>query len=388
MDAADQLRLAPPRAGHIVLAPDKFKGSLSAVEVATWLRAGITRAVPTADVRLAPVADGGEGTVEAALVAGFAPMEVRATGPLGQPVEAVIAVRDGTVVVELAQASGLQLPGGGREPLRATSFGTGQLVLAALDAGCHTVILGIGGSASTDGGAGMMQALGARLIGHGGPMAAAGGGDLVQLDSVDLSGLDPRLAATRFVLASDVDNPLLGPHGAAAVFGPQKGASTSQVVELERGLRRWSDSVAGRVGRDFSTEPGAGAAGGVGFAAMALLHAESRPGIELMLQLIGFSDQLAGASLVVTGEGSLDEQSLHGKAPVGVALAAVQHGIPTVVVAGRTTLAAPVLAGAGFQATHTLQSREPDLGRCMSEAGPLLSLIGEQIGQDWATALR
>jgi glycerate kinase len=315
-------------------------------------------------------------------------MEVRATGPLGQPVEAVIAVRDGTAVVELAQASGLQLPGGGREPLRATSFGTGQLVLAALDAGCRTVILGIGGSASTDGGAGMVQALGARLSSHRGPMAAAGGGDLVQLDSVDLSGLDPRLAATRFVLASDVDNPLLGPSGAAAVFAPQKGASASQVVELERGLRRWSDSVAGRVGHDFSTEPGAGAAGGVGFAAMALLHAESRPGIELMLQLIGFSDQLAGASLVVTGEGSLDEQSLHGKAPVGVALAAAQHGIPTVVVAGRTTLASPVLAGAGFQATHTLQSREPDLERCMSEAGPLLSLIGEQIGKDWATALR
>lgn len=372
--------------GHVVLAPDKFKGSLSALEVATELMAGIQRVRPACDVRLAPVADGGEGTVEAALVAGFAAVTVSATGPLGQDVDAVLAVRDRTAVVEMAQASGLQLNGPLPRPLEATSFGTGQLITAALDAGCDTVILGIGGSANTDGGAGMLQALGVSFSDSSGHALGPGGGALSTLAALDLSGLDPRVAHTRFVLATDVDNPLLGEHGAAAVFAPQKGATAAQVEELERGLGRLAASVAQAVGRDHSTMPGAGAAGGVGFAALALLGAEARPGIDLMLEMVGFAALLDGAALVVTGEGSLDEQSLRGKAPVGVARAAALQGVPTVAVAGRTTLPDDMLVQAGFRRTYTLQQVEPDLARCIAGAGPLVCGIGERIAVDWLAA--
>jgi len=372
--------------GHVVLAPDKFKGSLSALEVATELMTGIRRVLPGCDVRLAPVADGGEGTVEAALVAGFTAVTVAVNGPLGQEVAAVLAVRGRTAVVEMAQASGLQLNGPLPRPLEATSFGTGQLVRAALDAGCDTVILGIGGSANTDGGAGMLQALGVGLSDSSGQSLGPGGGPLTSLAAVDLSGLDPRVADTRFVLATDVDNPLLGEHGAATVFAPQKGATLAQVEELERGLGRLAALVSEAVGRDHSTRPGAGAAGGVGFAALALLRAEARPGIDLMLEMVGFPALLEGASLVVTGEGSLDEQSLRGKAPVGVARAAAARGVPTVAVAGRTTLPDDVLSRAGFLRTYTLQQIEPDLARCIAGAGPLVDGIGERIAADWLAA--
>jgi glycerate kinase len=366
----------------VVVAPDKFKGSLSALQVATLVRTGIQQVMPEADVRLAPVADGGEGTVEAALVAGYRPLEVAVTGPLGQPVNAVMAVRDTVAVVELAQASGLQHNVGLPQPLAASSTGTGELIRAALDAGCRTVILGVGGSASTDGGAGMVQALGARLTDAAGRTLDPGGGPLEALHQLDLTRLDPRIAATTFVLASDVDNPLLGKHGAAAVFGPQKGATPAQVALLEASLQRWALVVSDAVGQDLSARAGAGAAGGVGFAAIALLGATAQPGIELMLSMLGFSELLPGACLVVTGEGSLDEQSLHGKAPVGVAQAATRHGIATVAVAGRTTLSPDVLAAAGFSATHTLQALEPDLNRCMAEAAPLVVSIGRQIATE------
>jgi glycerate kinase len=370
--------------GHVVLAPDKFKGSLSAAAVATHLRAGLRAVAPDADVRLAPIADGGEGTVAAAVAGGFSRLAVRATGPLGAPVDAAIAVRGLTAVVELAQASGLQwLADEAREPMRATSFGTGELIRAALDAGCGTVILGLGGSASTDGGAGMLQALGVRLATRDGTEPDRGGAALRDLDRVDLRGLDPRIRATTFVIASDVDNPLLGRGGAAAVFGPQKGATPEQVGELENALGRWADAVAAAVGRDHSAEPGTGAAGGVGFGATAVLGARSQPGIDLLLELIGFSALLSGARLVVTGEGSLDEQSLHGKAPVGVARAALARAVPTVAVAGVTSLSAAALRRAGFAATYTLHQLQPNLKRSMAEAGPLLERIGERIAEEW-----
>jgi glycerate kinase len=371
-------------AAHVVLAPDKFKGSLPATDVAAWLRAGILREQPLADVRIAPVADGGDGTLDAAVHSGFRRVDVEARGPLGDPVDAAIAVRGDTALVELAQASGLQLLAGtGLEPLTASSHGTGDLVRAALDQGCRTVILGLGGSALTDGGAGMVEALGAVLTGADGRPVAPGGGALPGLVSVDLAGLDPRVRLTTFVIASDVDNPLLGPAGAAAVYAPQKGATPADVELLEAGLTRWADAVAAAVGHDGSRAPGAGAAGGVGFAAMTMLGATSRPGLELLLEMTGFSDLLAGAGLVVTGEGSLDEQSLHGKAPVGVAQEAARHGVPAVAVAGRTTLGADVLHDAGFVATYTLEELEPDLARCIAEAGPLLERIGRRIAQTW-----
>jgi len=369
-------------AGHVVLAPDKFKGSLPAAAVAAHLGAGLRRAVPDLEVRVAPVADGGDGTVEAAVAGGFDRVAVRAADPLGAAVDAAIAVRASTGVVEMAQASGLHRLTSA-EPLRASSFGTGELILAALDAGSDTIILGVGGSACTDGGAGMLEALGARLSYRDGSESGRGGGALRSLRSIDLSGLDPRIHHTEFIIASDVDNPLLGPHGAAHVFGPQKGATANQVTLLAEGLRRWAELVAPAVGRDYSAQPSAGAAGGVGFAAMAGLGARVRPGIELLLEMTGFAQLLTGARLVLTGEGSLDEQSLRGKAPVGVARAAAAEGVTTVAVAGVTTLSALDLRAAGFAATYPLADLEPNLERSMTAAGPLLERIGARIAHDW-----
>ncbi|MDQ2749752.1 MAG: glycerate kinase [Actinomycetota bacterium] len=354
--------------------------------MAAYLRAGLKRAIPDLAVQVAPVADGGDGTVEAALASGYRRVTAAASGPLGDRVSASIAVRDDTAVVEMAQASGLHLLAT-PDPLRASSFGTGELIRAALDAGAATVILGVGGSASTDGGAGMLEALGARLTYRERRRTAGGGGLLADLDGVDLSGLDPRIGSTEFVIASDVDNPLLGTDGAAAIFAPQKGADADDVALLEAGLCRWADLLAAAVGADHSTEPGAGAAGGVGFGAMAGLGAHARPGIELLLGMIGFADLLSDARLVVTGEGSLDEQSLRGKAPVGVAGAAAEHGVPAVAVAGVTSLSPAALSAAGFAATYTLHELEPDLDRCMTEPGPLLERIGERIAGDWLHAL-
>ncbi len=373
----------------MVLAPDKFKGSLAATEVASRLRTGMLAVLPDLDVRVAPVADGGDGTLEAAFHSGFGRVPVEVTGPAGDRVEAAIAVRGDTAIVELAQASGLHLLAGrGLQPLTASSHGTGDLVRTALDAGCSTVILGLGGSALTDGGAGMVEALGGSVSGSGGPRLAPGGGPLADVVELDLTGLDPRIAKTTFVIASDVDNPLLGPAGAAAVYAPQKGAAPADVELLESALGRWADAVAAAVGTDHSATPGGGAAGGVGFAAIAVLGATSRPGIELLLELTGFSDLLAGAGLVVTGEGSLDEQSLRGKAPVGVAREAGRLGVRTVAVAGRTTLDEDALRAAGFDATYTLQELEPDLERCIADAGPLLERTGRRIALEWSTAVR
>ena len=367
----------------MVIAPDKFKGSLPAAAVAAHLATGILAVTPDVGIRLAPVADGGEGTLEAALLNGFEARPVRATDPTGRPVDAAIGIRGSTAIVELALASGLQLCGRPLDPLNASSFGTGELIRAALDSGCTTVILGIGGSASTDGGAGMVQALGARVLDASGGQLGTGGGALGNAHTVDLTDLDPRITRTTFIIASDVDNPLLGPGGSAAVFAPQKGATPEQVEHLEASLSCWARAVAKAVGTDFSREPGAGAAGGVGFGAMALLGAESRPGIALLLDMIGFADLLIGARLVLTGEGSLDEQSLSGKAPMGVAIAAHGQGVPVVAVAGVSSLTTSALQAAGFRATYTLNQLEPDLGRSIGNAGPLLERTGQRIAQDW-----
>ena len=370
--------------GHVVVAPDKFKGSLGAAAVALAVADGLRAAVPGIDAREHPVADGGDGTVEAAMSAGFARKEVPCTGPTGDAVTAALAVRDEIAVVELAEASGLRrLPGGRLAATTATSRGTGELIRAALDLGCRQVVLGLGGSACTDGGAGMIQALGGRLLDAAGAELALGGASLADLDRLDLSGFDPRVAVTEFVVASDVDNPLLGPYGAAAVYGPQKGASAAEVALLDAALARWAAAARAATGVDAASVAGAGAAGGVGFAAVVFLGAELRSGIEYLLDLLEVRSALPGARLVVTGEGSLDEQTLRGKAPAGVAAAARAAGVPAVAVAGRNTLPASVLESAGIAQAYTLSEIEEDPERSMREPVPLLRRLAGRIAADW-----
>jgi glycerate kinase len=287
-------------------------------------------------------------------------------------------------VVELASVCGLALlPAGRRAPLTASSFGAGEVMRVALEAGARQVVLGVGGSASTDGGAGLLQALGARVLDDRGESVSLGGAGLDEVAVLDLAGLHPACRTAKFVLAADVDNPLTGPDGAAAVYGPQKGASPAEVARLDAGLERWAAVVAAAVGKDWSRAPGAGAAGGVGFAAMAVLGARMRPGIELVLELAGLESWLAGADLVITGEGSLDAQSLAGKAPVGVARAAARRGVPVVAVAGRNTLTGAQLTTAGITAVYPLTDLEPDPARCHAEAAGLLRQAGQMIARDW-----
>ena len=326
------------------------------------------------------MADGGDGTVDAAVAAGFARRTARVTGPLGEPVTAAYALRDGTAVVEMAEASGLRrLPPGRFAPLTATTYGTGELVRAALDAGARSVVLGVGGSAGTDGGAGLLTALGAAFTGDDGRPVGPGGGGLAALASADLRGLDPRLAGTDLVLASDVDNPLCGPQGAAAVYGPQKGATPADVALLDAALERYV-RVLGLTAA--AAAPGAGAAGGLGFAATAVLGAAFRPGVEVLLDLLGFAAALDRADLVVTGEGSLDAQTLHGKAPIGVARAAGARGVGVVAVCGRLELSPAELAAAGIRRAYPLTELEPDPARCVAGAGALLERTAERIARE------
>ena len=368
------------RTPRVLVAPDKFKGSLPALAVAEAVASGVRRVRPEVEVATLPVADGGDGTLDAALASGFERVDVTVTGPTGEPVRTAYARRDGTAVVEMADACGLsRLPGGTPSALDASSRGLGEAVAAALDAGCRSLVIGIGGSASTDGGAGMVAALGGRLLDADGKPLPDGGAGLDRLARLDLEGLHPALAETEVVVACDVDNPLTGPHGAAAVYGPQKGASLDDVARLDLALTGWADVVAATTGSDVRDRAGAGAAGGVGFAALGLLGASLRPGIELMLDLLGFEGRVAGCHLVVTGEGSLDAQSLHGKAPVGVAVAAGRHGVPVVAVCGRRTLDEATLAGAGIGAAYALLDVEPDPATCMRDAARLLETLGEQI---------
>lgn len=367
-----------------VLAPDKFKGSLTAGEVAEALATGILDVVPQLETIKLPVADGGDGTVAAALSAGFDKLVVDAVGPTGEPVRAPYALDGDRAVVELAAVVGLSLlPGGRFDPLGSSTYGLGLVIADAIRRGATTIVLGLGGSASTDGGAGLAQALGARLLDAGGHDLPPGGGNLSRLARLDLAPLRDTLGNTTIIVASDVDNPLLGPNGAAAVFGPQKGAGRDEVEALERGVRHWSTVVSDTTGRNDAERAGAGAAGGTGYAALALLNAEIRPGIELILDLIDFDRRVIGADLVVTGEGSLDQQSLAGKAPVGVARAAATAGVRVVAVAGRLQLSPPELRAAGISAAYALTDLEPDLDRCIANASPLLRKVGAQIATDW-----
>ena len=397
----------------IVIAPDKFKGSLPAAEVADAIAAGLRAEWPEAELVTVPVADGGEGTVDAAVAAGLERVPVTVDGPTGEPVHASYARRGEVAVIELADACGLmRLPGGRPAPLTASSFGCGQVLAAALAAGARQIILGVGGSASTDGGAGLLQALGAQVLDARGEPLARGGAALRDVATLDLSGLHPALRdvatldlsglhpalrdvaapelsglhpalrVSSVILATDVINPLTGPDGAAEVYGPQKGASPEQITELASGLRRWAAVVAAATGTDRSQAPGAGAAGGVGFAALAVLGAQARPGIGLVLDLVDFDAALDGAALVIIGEGSLDTQTLAGKAPVGVARAAARRGIPVVAVAGRSTLTEDQLATTGISRVYTLSDLEPDPARSSAQASTLLRRVGQALARE------
>ena len=393
---------------RIVIAPDKFKGSLSAPEVARHLDAGLQSATGhNLDVLRIPVADGGEGTLDAAVGSGFTRRSATVSGPTGQPLRADFAVRGREAVIEMAAASGLAvLPAGSTNGVGdstgdgdgtgdgvggrpdsasakgATSLGTGELIRAALDAGCRRIILGVGGSANTDGGAGVLQGLGAQLLDAEGNELPPGGAALARLDRIDFSGFDSRLDEARFVLASDVDNPLLGAEGAPAIFGPQKGATPEDVKILDAALARFVEVLAAEIGPRAvraADAPGAGAAGGVGYAAIAVLAATRRPGIDVVLEFTGLADRLAGADLVITGEGSLDEQSLLGKTPMGVARAAARAGVPVVAVCGRTTLTPEQQKESGFRQVYPLTALEPKVDICIAEAGSLLEQLGTNI---------
>jgi glycerate kinase len=375
----------------VIVAPDSFKGSLPAHEVAAAVETGLRSAAASSgtalEVRRHPVADGGEGTVDVLLAAGWRRREGTVAGPTGAPVRAAFALSpEGaeplTAVVELAAASGLNLlPGGTPDPRHAGTYGTGQLIAAALDEGVDRLVLGIGGSATTDGGAGMAAALGVRLLDGRDRPLAAGGAALTGLARIDTSRLDARLAGTQVVVACDVDNPLTGPTGAAAVYGPQKGASAADVTVLDAGLARLAQLLLRDHGTDVDRIPGAGAAGGVGAGAVAFLGARLTPGIDLLLDLVGFDQALAGADLVITGEGSFDHQSLAGKAPIGVARRARAAGVPVVVLAGRVDLDAAGrarLVDLGVVGIHALLDLEPDAALSMARAGPLLSELATQ----------
>lgn len=298
----------------------------------------IQRGFPSVRLDICPLADGGEGTMDALLEAtrGIR-VPVRVTGPLGEPVDALFGVLgdERTAVVETAMASGLALiPPEERNPLLSTTRGTGELIAAALDQGYRSLVIGIGGSGTCDGGAGMASALGIRFLDAQGRELGPGGESLQDLGSMDLTGLDPRVAESSFVVASDVDNPLCGPQGAAEVYAPQKGASPQAVQALERGLCRLAEVVRKETGSDVAARPGAGAAGGLGFGFMAFLAAKLQPGVEVIMQAAGFSQRLEDCLLVITGEGRLDEQTARGKTVAGVARAAALQGVPVLALAG------------------------------------------------------
>lgn len=373
---------------HVLVACDKFKGSLTAREVIEHIRAGLHDVVGDLVVRSIIVADGGDGTLDAAFAAGFERRPVTCAGPTGEPVDTAYAVRGtgdgGTALVEMADACGLiRLPAGRLDALGASSRGLGEVIAAALDAGYRRVVVGIGGSASTDGGAGMLAALGARFLDADGADLPDGGGPLTRAAAVDLSGLHPAVAQTAFTVACDVDNPLLGERGAAAIFAPQKGASPEDVTTLEHALARLSELVTAQIGGPMTDAPGAGAAGGVGWAALEVLNATMRPGIDLVLELSGFAEAVTGAGLVITGEGSLDLQTLLGKAPAGVARAARAAGVPVVAVCGRALLDDADVTRTGLSRVYRLSDLEPDPQVCMREAGPLLRRLSARVATDW-----
>jgi glycerate kinase len=373
----------------IVIAPDSFKESISAPAAAEAIARGVKAAFPGAQTVCVPMADGGEGTVEAVLAAtsGEARMQT-VNDALGHKVDAAWGMlADGTAVIEMAAASGLELIAPARrDPMRASSHGVGELILAALDAGARHIILGLGGSATNDAGAGMLTALGARLLDAEGHSLPPGGGALARIAAIDVRGLDARLSGTRIDVASDVDNPLCGPQGASHVFGPQKGATPEQVRELDQALERFADICARSLGVDHRDAPGAGAAGGLGFAAKAFLDARFRPGVDIVAELGGLAQAVEGATLVFTGEGRMDAQTLRGKTPAGVARIARQAGVPVVALAGSLGEGYEALHACGISAAFSLAPGPITLQQALNDAERLLHDRARDVMQLWMAA--
>ena len=322
----------------IVIAPDSFKECLTAAQVAQAIETGLKQVLPDAVYVKVPVADGGEGTLQSLVDAtGGKLIETMVTGPMGEPVPACFGLLgDGeTAVIEMARASGIELvPADQRNPLISTTAGTGELILSALDHGIKRMIVGIGGSATNDGGAGMMQTLGVRLLDRDGNDLPYGGAALAQLASIDARRMDKRLKSVEFIAACDVDNPLTGANGASAVFGPQKGASPEMVQQLDQALQHYARIIERDLAVGVEHQPGAGAAGGMGAALLAFLRAELQPGIDIVMEAVDLAGHMSGADLVITGEGRIDSQTAQGKTPVGVARIAKQFGLPVIALAG------------------------------------------------------
>lgn len=367
----------------IVIAPDSWKESLSALDVARAIEDGFREIFPTAEYVCLPVADGGEGTVEAMVAAsGGRIINVTVRGPLGEPVAAFYGLSgDGKrAIIEMAAASGLErVPPASRNPRITTSWGTGELIRHALDYGVEHIIIGIGGSATNDGGAGMLQALGVRLLDRRGVSLPQGGAALAELARIDASGIDPRLAACRLEVACDVTNPLTGPDGASAVFGPQKGATPEMVQELDRALAHFATLIFRDLNKSVSTLAGGGAAGGMGAALWAFCGGVLRPGCEIVTEALNLDALVADASLVITGEGRIDSQTIHGKVPVGVARVAKRYGLPVIGIAGSLTRDVGVVHHHGIDAVFSVLYRICTLEEAMNGAAANIRLTARNI---------
>ncbi|MQG94763.1 glycerate kinase [Pseudomonas sp. MN1F] len=374
----------------IVIAPDSFKDSLDAAGVARAIALGLGEALPAAELVECPMADGGEGTMEAIVAASHGELRrLTVRGPLGQSVEAGWGwlADSRTAVIEMAQASGIQLvPSGQRDACRSSTWGTGELIAAALAAGAQRIVLAIGGSATNDGGSGMLRALGLRLLDANGQALEEGGLALARLARIDASDLDPRLAEVQVEVAADVDNPLCGANGASAIFGPQKGANPEQVQALDQALGHFADHCAQLLGEDVRDFPGCGAAGGMGFAAKAFMGARFRPGVEVVAELAGLDTLVQGADLVITGEGRFDAQTLRGKTPMGVARVAKRHGVPVVVLAGTLGEGYQQLYAHGIDAAFALASGPMTLEQACANAAQLLHDRAGDIARVWQCA--
>lgn len=372
---------------NVLLCPDSFKDALSAQDAAAAMARGVQRAAPEALVQVCPLADGGEGSLDALIAAtGAERRQLNVQDALGRPRQAAWGWLSGqrTAYIELAEASGLQhLTADERNALNTSTFGVGELLLAALDQGAEKALLLLGGSATNDGGAGMLQALGARFLDQHGEPLPPGGAALTQLASLELGGLDPRLAKLHLEAAVDVDNPLLGERGASAVFGPQKGASPEEVEQLDRALGHFADISAHVLGDDYRTLPGAGAAGGMGFAAKAFLKATLKPGIEMIMQQADMASHLARADLVITGEGRLDGQSLSGKTPIGVSRAAKRLNKPVIVLAGSLGDGWQACFDEGVTAAFTLADGPMTLADALPRTAELLEARCESLLRLW-----
>ena len=360
----------------VVIAPDSYKGCLSALEVAKAMERGVLSVFPSAEVRKIPIADGGEGTVAALVTATNGQLrQAEVTDPLGNKISAHWGVLgDGrTAVIEMAAASGLPLvPKEKRDPRVTTTYGTGELIKAALAEGLAKIIIGIGGSATNDGGTGMARALGVRFLDAAGQEVAAGGGSLAEICQIDATGLDPRLKNTEIVVACDVDNPLCGTRGASAVFGPQKGATPEMVQQLDAGLAKYASCARQATGRDVAEKAGAGAAGGLGAGLMFFTPAQLKPGVEIVLDAVGFSDIVRDADFVITGEGRTDFQTAFGKAPVGVAKVAKTHGAPVFCISGGLGEGADDVLAQGIDAVMSICDRPLSLEECMAAGAQLI----------------